>query len=507
MDVSNKNIAKNTVFLYGRLLFSLFIAIYTTRVVLEVLGVIDYAVYNVVCGFVSMFSFVNITLSNGIQRYYNYEVGVNGASSEKRVFQTSLVIMIVVSIIVLVLFESIGVWYINNKMVIPEDRLSAANWIFQFAILSLVLVFLQVPFSASIISHEKMDYFAYVGVGDTLMKLIIVVLLPYLGGDKLIVYGVLLLVISILDFCLYSIYSLKSFQYITFEGFALNKTLFKQIFSFSGWNMIETIAWMSQNQGVNLIMNYFVGPVANAANAIAMQVSNAINGFSSNLSVAFRPQLFQSYAEKEYKTTLNMMYNMSKAIFIVYYLFIVVIGIEIDYIFNLWLGDNIPQYTIPFTLLILFSMIPRNLTMCLSQIVHASGKMKTYQVINSLIIVTVFLTSFYLLKNNKSPISVYYYNIVMCVCLYTVDLFLLKRIFEYSIKEYLKIVLLPICCSIILIPILPIMIHLFMEESFMRFVLVGINTVLSAVIVGYYILLKKKQRRELIMVIISKCKF
>lgn len=503
MKTSGKVIAKNTMFLYGRLLFSMLIAIYTTRVVLESLGVVDYGIYSVVCGFVSMFSFINITLSNGIQRFFNYEVSKHGETAESSVFSVSIAIMSILCIVVLVILETLGLWYINNKMIIPVDRLFAANCIFQCAILSLLLVFMQIPFSAAIIAHEKMDYFAYVGVGDTSLKLVIAVVLPFISADSLIIYGILVLLVSILDFFLYSLYAFYKFPYLRFR-LDLDRDLFKNILGFSGWNTVETIAWISQNQGVNIALNAFVGPVVNAANAIAMQINNALNGFCSSLSVAFRPQLFRSYAEGKNDKVFEMMYSMSKIMFAVYYMFIVAIILEIDYILEIWLGDNIPSYTKAFTILILLSMVPRNLIMCLSQIVHATGKMKVYQLVSAVVISVVLPVSVLILRIGMSPVWVYVFNVFMCVGLYIIDMYLLKRIILYNILDYIKGVIVPVMVSMCLIPIGPYIIQSIMSESFVRLLTVCCTSVLSTLIVCYCILLTHQQKQKVRSVIVNK---
>lgn len=505
MGTSDKTIAKNTLFLYGRLLFSMIIAIYTTRVVLDTLGVVDYGIYNVVCGFVSMLSFINITLSNGIQRFYNYEVGKNGEEAESKVYTTSFYIMILLCGVSLVLLETIGVWYINTKMTIPTNRLSAANWIYQFSIMSLLIVFLQIPYSAAIIAHEKMNYFAYVGVGDTTIKLLIAISLPFFSGDKLIIYGLLLFLVSISDFVLFYIYAKHHFPFMKLKP-TIDTGLFRQIFVFSGWNTVETTAWISQNQGVNIVLNYFVGPVVNAANAIATQVNNALNGFCSSLSIAFRPQLFRSYAMGDYNKTTKFMYFMSKIMFVVYYMFFTVILLEIDYILKIWLGNSIPEYTKQFTLLVLCSMIPRNLTMCLSQIVHATGKMKSYQLISAIIIFTVLPTSIVILKAGFDPTYVFAFNIIMCIVLYVVDMVLLKRIYNYSIKEYILKVIIPIILCTFIIPLIPGFFRLYLEESLFRLITVGVTCVLSSCIAGYYIILSKVERKKILSIALKKIK-
>ena len=211
-STNNKRIVKNTIFLYGRLILTMLISLYTTRVVLNALGVVDFGIYNVVCGFVAMFSFLNTTMSNGIQRFYNYEAGKNGIESVAKIYQTAILIQLLLVLLILLVIEPLGIWYINNKMVIPVSRLFAANWVFQCSLLSLVFLVMQVPFSAAVIAHEKMDYYATVGILDAILKLGIVLILPYLGGDSLIIYGLLIFSVSVVNLLLYSVYALKNFK-------------------------------------------------------------------------------------------------------------------------------------------------------------------------------------------------------------------------------------------------------------------------------------------------------
>ena len=231
MANNNARIAKNTIFLYGRLIVTMLISLYTTRVVLNVLGVEDFGIYNVVCGFVALFSFINTTMSNGIQRFYNYEAGKNGIESVTSVFQTAFTIQIILILIILLIIEPVGIWYINHKMVIPIERLPAANWVFQFSLLSLALLVMQVPFSAAVMAHERMDYYASVGIIDAILKLGIVLILPYLKGDSLIIYGLLIFFVSVINLFLYSIYAIHNFKELKLSRI-FHKDLFKSIFSF-----------------------------------------------------------------------------------------------------------------------------------------------------------------------------------------------------------------------------------------------------------------------------------
>lgn len=499
---NNKRIAKNAIFLYSRLILTMLISLYTTRVVLNVLGVVDYGIYNVVCGFVAMFSFLNTTMSNGIQRFYNYEAGKNGIEAVTKVYQTAILIQFLLILLILLVIEPFGIWYINNVMVIPEDRIFAANWVFQFSLFSLIFLVLQVPFSAAVMAHEKMDYYATVGILDAFLKLGIVLVLPYINADSLIIYGLLVFLVSVLNFLLYSIYSLKKFKELKLAK-VYHKDLFINIFKFTGWNLIELFAWTTQGQGVNMVMNLFCGPVANAAQGIASNISSAVNSLCSNLSVAFRPQLVQSYAVGNYKRTTNMMFTMSKVMFIMMIMIVLPLSFEMNFVLEIWLGNVIPQYTYQFAILVLFSMLPRNMTMALSQVVHASGKMKNYQLGSAIIILLALPISYLLLKLGYSPVCIYVSNIFIFILLWIVDIYLLKKVFEFSIKIYFKIVALPCFLTMLISSVFPYIVYKLMNDGVLRFVSILVVTIIAVLIISYFVLLNNKEK-ELIIAILKK---
>ena len=309
MSDSNKRIAKNTAFLYIRLLFVLFVSIYTTRVVLRYLGIEDYGIYNVVAGFVLMFSFLNNSMSISIQRFYNYVKGEDGELSQSDVYSAALLAQGIIAVATLVLLESVGWWYINNVMVVPPERVFAANCVFQFSVLSLVVVVMQGPFSGAILSNERMDYFALGSMVDVVLRLVIVLVLPYLPFDKLISYGVVSFVVSIVGFFWYFLYCHRCFRDLRFVK-DRSGILLRRLLTFSGWNLLDMFSYTVKGQGLNVLINAFFGPTVNAARGISNQIMSAIQGFSSNIVMAFRPQLVESYAKGELARTTMLMFSM-----------------------------------------------------------------------------------------------------------------------------------------------------------------------------------------------------
>lgn len=448
---NNQRIAKNTLFLYVRLAIVMLVNLYTTRAVLNALGVEDYGVYNVVCGFVALFGFLNTSITNGIQRFYNYELGRNDTNAVIKVYNTAFVIQVLVAVLLLVSIESIGVWYVNNKLVVDSTRLESANWIFQFSVVSLLLVVLQAPYSAAILAYEKMDYYAVVSVIDALIKLSIAIGIPYVFGDKLIAYGFLIMLVQIINIILYYGYCKKNFSMLKLRrGF--DKSMFKSMLVFSGWNIFGSFAYVVKSQGVNVLLNAFFGTIVNAANGVATQIASAIQTFSANLVVAFRPQLIQSYASGDYQRTEKLMFSMSKISYILMCLIAIPVIVEINYILQLWLGkDSVPSNTAIFTILTIVSSMINTLNMPIVQVVHATGNMKKFQLATSLVVCSILPLAWICLKCGFSAISVFWVTMFMsgvnqCVCL-----IVLRSIFKYNVLQYIYQIVIP-CFIISVVP-------------------------------------------------------
>lgn len=495
MSISKENnrIAKNTLFLYIRMLFVLIVSLYTSRVVLNTLGVVDFGVFNVVAGFVTMFSFLNTSLVGAIQRYYNYEGAKYGDEGIRNVYNTALFIQSLLAIIVVLLLETFGLWYVNNVMVIPVDRLDVAKFLFHTSVLSTAIVIMQIPYSAAVVSFEKMDYYAVVGIIDVILKLLIVIALPYLPYDKLFVYALLSLLIAVADFLLYFIYSKRHFVALRFKRM-FDRTLFRSMLSFSGWNVVGTFSTMAYTQGLNLLLNFFFGPIVNAARGVAAQVMNAIHGFSINITVAFRPQLVESYAKGNYGKTRQFLFIESKICFIMLLLLSLPVILEIKYILHLWLGDAVPEYTEIFTVLVLVQMLMSAFNPAFTQISHATGKVKLFQLATSALALLILPLSYFVLKTGAEPYSVFLVTIVMTLATLFVCMLVVKKIFPYSIREYCVQVLFPCLMVSVLVPVLPLLICYYMEPSFIRLlIVVGVCSILI-IFLSYLIILRAKER-------------
>lgn len=502
---NNKRIAKNTAFLYVRMAVVLVVSLYTSRVVLTTLGVADYGVYNVVAGFVSMFGFLNVTLSSSMQRYYNYEGTKRGEIGYNEVYVTGLIIHIVLCVIIFLILESLGIWYVNNVMVLPDGKLQAANIIFQLSIMSMMLVILEIPYTGAIMAYEKMDFYAIVSIADTVLKLLAVIALPYIPYDKLIVYGALVFSITIFDFVLYYVYAKRHFPFLHLEK-SFSKPLFKSMMSFSGWNLLGTFAFLLKGQGLNMLLNFYFGTIINAARGVAYQINGAINGFSANLATAFRPQIVNAYANNDYRRTTQMMFIESKVCFALLALLMTPIILEIEYLLKIWLGNSVPEYTNIFAILVLIDSLICTLNTPCTQVAFAIGDLKKYQIITSIVNLCLLPASWVCLSLGMDSTSVFIATIVFSIINQVVCVALLNELFPFGIKNYMIKVILPCLILFVSIPLLPFVAHRILPEGFVRLLLVGLVDMLVGLVLAYWVILNKPERTYAINLILKRQK-
>lgn len=492
-SLSNKRIAKNSIFLSIRMVIVLGISLYTTRIVLRVLGVVDFGVYNVVCGFVTMFSFLNTSMSNGIQRFFNYEYGRNGEEGANRVFCTSLYIQAFLALAVVIIIEVFGLWYLHNKMVIPMERQVAAEWIFQFAVISFVLGIMQAPFSAAVTAHEQFNFYALVGILDAVLKLVIVLILDILPLDNLVLYGLFLSLVNLIDFLLFVIYSINNFAEIKFQ-FKCDRELFNGMLGFSGWNLLGSFSGVMKEQGINLVLNAFFGPVVNAARGVASQINSGIQGFVGNILTPVRPQVVQSYARGDVLRSLYLTYSISKLSSCFFLMMAIPAALEISYLLKIWLGDNIPDYTATFTIIILATSLIYILNGAISTVVHATGIMKEYQLYGSLIGVASVPIAYFLLKIFEMP-EIALVAVLICASLsHIIGLFIVRKIAGLSLRDYLREVIIPISVVLLSTLILTIPIHLFLHSGLIRFICVVLCSIFGILTSLYFFALKNSER-------------
>ena len=486
-----------------RMVIVLCINIYATRVILDVLGIEDYGIYNVVCGFVSMLAFLNTSMSNGIQRFFNYEYGKNGETGANRVYNTAILIQTILGIAIFLLAESLGMWYMYEKMVIPAERFYAAQWIFQLSLISFLFIIMQAPYTAAVMAHEKMNFYAIVSVLDAILKIGIVFVIPILHSDRLIMYGILLSLISALNFLLFFFYSKKNFREIKIH-FIFDKELFNSMLSFSSWNIFGSFANMMKEQGINLILNLFFGPIVNAARGIAVQINSGLQSFVANLGISIRPQIVQSYAKGNIERTMNLFYSISKLSCCLLYFISLPVVLEIHFILHIWLGKNIPEHTITFVSIIILTSFVNNLNAATSNVVHASGKMKLYQVTGGLTILLAIPLAFLSLKIGARPEWALLMSFFTMSFAQIIALIILKKIVSYSITEYIRKVIIPFAGVVIVSSPILYFIRNLMEDGLFRFCIIISFSILIIGIAIYLIGLSNKEKSLITSIFLNK---
>ena len=483
----NKRIAKNTLLLYIRLVFVLLISLYTSRVVLQTLGIVDYGIYNVVAGFVSMFAFLNTSLTNSVQRFYNFEKGKNGLDGIQKVFISTHYIQMILGIFVLLLTETIGLWYISNKMVYPHERTIAVHIVYQASVAALLFVVIQIPYSAAIIAHERINIYAIVGVLDVILKLIAALLVPYIGYDHLGIYGVFIGGVALVDYLFYFVYSRRHFPYLRIKKVFYKETFIEMI-KFSGWTAFNTLSQVVRHQGINLLVNLFFGPIVNAAHGIAYRVKGALLGFVMNITTAAQPQVVESYAVGNIARTQQLMYTVSKFIFLSLYIVALPIMIETDYVLHLWLGKDVPQYTVIFTVLVLVSTMIDILNTPITMVVSATGNIGLYNFWSSILGIVVLPIAYICLKNGFNPVSVYVVSLLSSIVMQLTCMIIMKKVTKFQILNYVRRVLMPIITVVISTVFIPLFIEKHLEEGLIRFVAVTISSfavvLLSSLLIG-----------------------
>lgn len=491
---NNKLIIRNTIYLSIRMVFVLCVSLYTSRVLLRVLGVEDFGVFNVVAGFVSMFAFLHTSMTDAIQRFFNYEFGKNGIEGGNKVYNTSLFIQGFIAIIILIFTETIGLWYLYYKMVVPPERFTAAFWIFQFSTFSLVFMVFQIPYRAAIVAHERMDFSALVGILDAILKLLIALILPYVKSDQLIAYGFLLLLISIINWGLYYFYTKINFKDLKFQ-MHFHKSLFKEMLSFSIWNFFGSFSSVMREQGVNMVLNLFYGPVINAARGIAYQVTGALKGLVHNITSAARPQMVQSYAAGNVNRTLSIMYGISKLVYLSLYLLSIPVILEVDYILKIWLGEYVPEHTNNFFILAIMASLIRTLHPMTSHVVQATGKIRFFQLINGIIDLSIVFVAYLFCSWGYEPESVFVLYIIANIIIQVICWLILQSLVpDFSMIHYLKKVILPILGVSVLSFILPYLAHQMLNSGFLRLLVVVLLSFISTSLISYYIGLSSKER-------------
>lgn len=440
-SANNKRIAKNTLMLYFRMFITTIVGLYTSRVVLNTLGVTDYGIYNVVGGIITMATFLNSAMVAASQRFLSYELGKGDNNRLIRVFCTSINIHAAICVIAFVISESIGLWFVNAKLNIPDGRMIAANWVYQASIISFIINVMSVPYNSAIVAHEKMSAFAYISILDVILKLLIVYLLLIFSYDKLIVYSILMVcVVALIRLC-YTIYCKRHFVECTYH-FLFDKPLFKEMFSFAGWSIIGNLGFSFKDQLSNIILNLFFGPTVNAARGIGMQVTAHVKTFAQSFTMALNPQITKQYAAGNLEASRKLVYAGSRYTFYLLTLISIPVIINIDYILKLWLGI-VPEYTSLFVVFSILISLIYALSECVTKAIQATGRIKWFQIGISIIMLSELPIAWILLGMGYPPYA------VMWPALFTYSIAVFFRFWliheyveGYCFREYLFYVVL-----------------------------------------------------------------
>jgi len=461
----NKRIAKNTLLLYFRSIIVMLISLYTSRIVLKILGVDDYGIYNVVGGLVSMFSLMSSSMVAASSRFITFELGKNNFDELKKTVSGCITIHIILGLIIIVVAEIVGVWFLNHKMNIAPDRMTAANWVFQCSLLTFFFSLISTPYNAVIISHEKMNAFAYMSIFEVSLKLLVVFLLTWILFDKLIVYALLILSISILLRIIYRIYCKIHFPETRQIKLKINPDLFKQLFSYMGWETIGSGAGILRNQGIDILLNLFFGVVVNAAKGIANQVQGAVYSFVSNFQMAINPQITKNYAANNYERVHFLIKQGTRFSFYLFLLLSMPIMLETKMILNLWLV-NVPEYAVIFVRLTFINLLINTFYRFMVVAIAATGKIKNYQITVGGIKLLALPLAYLFLKLGGNPTTGLWVVIFLeAVCVFF-NLYFVKNLVGFDIKDFLKDVVAKSFFIMIIAFILPLIV---------KFYLVNIN--------------------------------
>lgn len=483
---ANKRIAKNTLLLYIRMFFMLLINLYTSRVVLSTLGIVDYGINNVVGGVITMLGFLTGSLSAASSRYITYDLGKGDMAALKKTFGNILSIHFILAAIVLVLGETLGLWFMSTQLQIPPEREIAAMWVYQFSIFSFILAIISVPYNATIIAHEKMSAFAYISIVDAILKLLIVYLLVIIPYDKLIIYAILYFCIQAFDRIVYGVYCSQHFAE-THTRLRYDVKLFREIFAFAGWTMNGNLAVIGYTQGLNILLNIFFGPAVNAARGIAVQVQGVCQQFCSNFQMALNPQLTKNYAQGDLDNMHRLLVKSSKFSFYILFFIVLPLMFKAEFVLRLWLSI-VPEHTVSFLRLILIVGLLYTLSNPIIVSVHATGKLKKFQLIEGTILLTIVPIAYLLLKFfGIRPEYVFVVHIAAELCTQYARLRIVLPMISMKLRDYYRFVIKPILLVVILSPWLPYIANIAVHGQWISFFVVCIICILCIFGCMYFI--------------------
>lgn len=434
---NQKRIVKNTIMLYIRMAVIMLVTLYISRVVLNVLGETDFGIYNIVGSVVVSLIFIQDKLTGATQRFLSFEIGKNNINAIKSVFSTAFNIHLRFVIAIFIILETIGYWFLNNILSIPIERIEAANVAFQFSVVTFLVNIMRAPYNAVIISFEKMEVYAILSIIEALLKLSIAYVLLIVSTDKLVLYSSLVFSVTLIVNILFVIYCKCKFKGVCAISVIKNKSLFKEMISFTGWNMLSGISGVATNEGPNYLMNIYHGVGINAAMGLAKQVSSAVYQFTANFQTAFNPQIVKAYSGNEKEYLFDLIEKTSLLSFYLLFLFAFPLIVSADWIFKLWL-INVPIYSVDFCILIMISQMIAALSSPMWMVVHATGDIKQYQIALTVINLLILPLSWFVLYIGLNPIYVIFSQIVINIFVFGYRLLYLKKCISFDVNNYLE---------------------------------------------------------------------
>lgn len=491
-NINKQLIAQNTLLLYVRVLFTMGVSLFTSRVVLNTLGVEDFGIYNVVGGVVAMLAFLNSAMLASTQRYLTFELGKGDLKKLELVFMTSIYSHALISLIVVVTMETVGLWFMTTKMVIPEARMTAALWVFHLSVAMTVVSIMSTPYNAAIIAHEKMSAFAYISIVEAILKLAIVYLLFVGNFDKLILYAILLLIVQLIIRFIYSAYCTRHFEETRLRKL-YNKNLFREMSVFAGWNLWGNLAGVFMSQGLNLLLNMFFGPVVNAARGVAVQVQAAVVQLAGNLQTAMNPQITKTYARGELNEMHGLVFRSAKFTFCLLLILSLPIMVEIDWILRLWLGA-VPEHTNVFVILMLFYSIVNSMATPLMVSAAATGNVKLYQSIVGGTLLLTLPVAYAVLKLGGSPASVFVSELAVGIVAFVVRLYIIRPMIHLSLRQFAIQVITPCAIVAIVASIIPVAVRVILPNTVVIAIINCAISVISASLAVYFWGLTRHER-------------
>lgn len=501
LSSNNIQIAKNTIYLYCRVIIILCVNLYVIRLVFKALGVVDYGIYEVVAGFAASFSFLSRSISSALQRFLSFCIGKNDVAAYNKYFGNCYVLFVCFSFTSLILLESFGVWFVCEKMVIPVDRLNAALWVFQSAVFSLIIIFITIPYNAVIISYERMDIFAGISIFDVFLKLVLVFCLQFSPSDRLIIYSLLYSFTGLVQLLLYRHYANKIHNGLKIFA-AYDISYIKEVISFTGWNLFGSVSGLVRGQGLNILINIYFGPVFNAARSIAYQVYNAVNAFAGNFMTAVNPQIIKMYASNQSKELEMLVFRSSKISFTLLTIIAYPLIILMPSVLDIWLGNS-PHVTVLFSRLVMVSMLVESISLPLLTLAQATGKLKMYQtIVGGLLIMNLPVSWFAFEYLNTEAYVCFVILIIINVLALVARLFVLKRIAKLNIPVFIRNVM----SKWLMLMLLCYIGYLISRnlDSYLLLIVTAIMTLVIIPLFSLYVILNLQERERIIHYVFNR---